>query len=104
MPVTAPDLKATSRPPPSDTVAAWAVRTLARTETFMPMKPAAPDSTAPIRKPTPTCQPRKQVEDDEEHDADDADGDVLAAQIGLGALGDRAGDLLHALGAGVAAS
>jgi hypothetical protein len=24
---------------------------LARTETFMPMKPAAPDSTAPIRKP-----------------------------------------------------
>ena len=58
MPVTAPDLKATSRPPPSDTVAAWAVRTLARTETFMPMKPAAPDSTAPIRKPTPTCQPR----------------------------------------------
>ena len=61
MPVTAPDLKATSRPPPSDTVAAWAVRTLARTETFMPMKPAAPDSTAPIRKPTPTCQPRNQV-------------------------------------------
>ena len=42
MPVTAPALKATSRPPPSDWVAACAVRTLARTETFMPMKPAAP--------------------------------------------------------------
>ncbi len=39
---------------------------------------------------------------DEEHDADDADRHVLAAQIGLRALGDRAGDLLHALRAGVA--
>ena len=37
MPVTAPALKAMSRPPASDWVAAWAVRTLARTETFMPM-------------------------------------------------------------------
>ena len=34
-----------------EVVAAWATRTLARTETFMPIKPAAPDSTAPIRKP-----------------------------------------------------
>ena len=33
-------------------VAACAVRTLARTETFMPMKPQAPDSTAPSTKPT----------------------------------------------------
>ena len=33
------------------TEAAWAVRTLALTETCMPMKPAAPESTAPIRKP-----------------------------------------------------
>ena len=37
MPVTAPDLKAMSSPSASDTVAAWAVRTLARTDTFMPM-------------------------------------------------------------------
>ncbi|GJE69912.1 hypothetical protein CHKEEEPN_1444 [Methylorubrum podarium] len=59
MPVTAPDLKATSRPPPSDCVAACAVRTLARTETFMPMKPATPESTAPIRKPMATLMPRK---------------------------------------------
>ena len=35
-------------------VAACAVRTLARTETFMPMKPAAPDRIAPIRKPMAT--------------------------------------------------
>ena len=58
MPVTAPDLKAMSRPPPSEVEAACAVRTLARTETFMPMKPAAPDSTAPIRKPMATLIPR----------------------------------------------
>ena len=38
-------------------MAACAVRTLARTETFMPMKPAAPESTAPIAKPTATSQP-----------------------------------------------
>ena len=70
----------------------------------MPMKPAAPDSTAPISEADADRRAEEVGEDDEEHDADDADGDVLAAQIGLGALGDRAGDLLHALGAGVAAS
>ena len=37
MPVTAPDLNAMSRPRASEWVAACAVRTLARTETFMPM-------------------------------------------------------------------
>ena len=31
--------------------AAWATRTLARTETFIPMKPAEPLATAPSRKP-----------------------------------------------------
>jgi hypothetical protein len=59
MPVIAPALKASSSPPASDVVAACAVRTLARTETFMPMKPAAPDRIAPIRKPIATCTPRK---------------------------------------------
>ena len=57
MPVMAPDLKARSSPAASDCVEAWAVRTLARTETFMPMKPASPDSTAPIRKPMATAKP-----------------------------------------------
>ena len=102
MPVTAPALKATSRPSPSDFVAACAVRTLARTETFMPMKPAAPDRTAPIRKPIATICPEKPEERDEEHDADDGDRQILALEIGLRAFGDRAGDLLHARGAGVA--
>ena len=59
MPVMAPALKASSRPPASELIAACAVRTLARTETFMPMKPASPDSTAPIRKPIATSAPRK---------------------------------------------
>ena len=57
MPVMAPALKAISSPPASDLVAACAVRTLARTETFMPMKPAAPDSIAPMAKPIATSQP-----------------------------------------------
>ncbi len=59
IPVIAPALKAISRPPASELIAAWAVRTLARTETFMPMKPASPESTAPMAKPMPTSQPRK---------------------------------------------
>ena len=59
MPVMAPALKASSSPPASEPIAACAVRTLARTDTFMPMKPAAPDSTAPIRKPMPTSQPSR---------------------------------------------
>ena len=45
-----------SRPPASDFIAACAVRTLARTETFMPMKPAAPDRMAPMAKPIATVQ------------------------------------------------
>ena len=57
MPVMAPALKASESPPASDLVAAWAVRTFARTETFMPMKPVAPDSTAPTKKPSATSQP-----------------------------------------------
>ena len=54
MPVIAPALKEMSRPRASDSEAPCAVRTLARTETFMPMKPAAPDRIAPIAKPIAT--------------------------------------------------
>ena len=39
-------------------LAAWAVRTLALTETFMPIKPQAPERTAPKAKPTAVFQPR----------------------------------------------
>jgi hypothetical protein len=57
MPVIAPPLKATSSAGAMPPRAASAVRTLARTDTFMPMKPAAPESTAPIRKPMAVSQP-----------------------------------------------
>ena len=51
MPVIAPALNATVRPRCRLVRAASAVRTLARTEMFMPMKPAAPDSSEPRTKP-----------------------------------------------------
>ena len=37
--------------------AASAVRTFARTETFMPIRPQRPDSTAPSRNPNAVGQP-----------------------------------------------
>ena len=59
MPVMAPDLKARARPAARLLLEASVVRTFARTETFMPIKPAAPDRIEPIRKPTGTSQLRK---------------------------------------------
>ena len=102
-PVTAPDLKATSRPPPSD----WrrrlggadvgAHRDVHADEAGRARKHRA-DGEADARPGSP----RRQAIDDEQDDADDGDRRVLAAQIGLRAFADRAGDLLHALRAGVA--
>ena len=59
MPVTAPARKAIDEAGGEALEAACAVRTLARTETFMPTKPAAPESTAPIRKPIADGKPRR---------------------------------------------
>ena len=61
MPVTVPPLKATESAGASPDLAASAVRTFERTATFMPMKPVSPESTAPIRKPIATFQPRSDV-------------------------------------------
>ncbi len=58
MPVTAPERNAIVSPAWSDWRAASAVRTLARTEMFMPMNPVAPDSTAPMTKPMAGTSPR----------------------------------------------
>ncbi len=55
--MTEPPLKATPSAAPSPLLAASAVRTLVRTETFMPMKPAAAEAVAPIRKPIAAFQP-----------------------------------------------
>ena len=100
--MTAPPLKARlsagARPPR----AASAVRTLARTETIMPMKPAAPERIAPITKPIAASQPsgRREADDDRKHDRDDGDGRVLTLEEGHGAFLDRGGDRLHSLVAG----
>ena len=59
MPVMAPPRNATSSAGPMPWVAAWAVRTLARTETFMPMKPQAPERMAPTTKPMAVVASRK---------------------------------------------
>ncbi len=101
MPVMAPPRKATSSAGPMPRVAACAVRTLARTDTFMPMKPQAPDSTAPMTKPMAVVGSRKTADQDGEHHADHGDGLVLPRQISRSAGLDGAGDFLHAGIAGV---
>ena len=53
MPVTEPPLKAASSAGGMPPRAASATRALDRTETFIPMKPAAPDRTPPMTKPMP---------------------------------------------------
>ena len=50
--MTAPPLNATSSARETPERADSATRALARTETFMPMKPAAPERVPPIRKPS----------------------------------------------------
>ena len=57
MPVTEPARKATLSAGLSPCLAASAVRTFERTATFIPMKPAAAESVAPIRKPMAVPQP-----------------------------------------------
>ncbi len=59
MPVIAPPRNATCSAGPMPRAAACAVRTLARTEMFMPMKPQAPDSAAPSAKPAAVRRSRK---------------------------------------------
>ena len=58
MPVIAPERKAMARPAARLWLEAWAVRTLARTDTIMPAKPAAPDKSAPMRNPMATVSDR----------------------------------------------
>ena len=65
------------------------------------MKPAAPERIAPIGEADRDRPGQQEPETDEDDDADAGDGHVLAAEIGLRALRDRAGDFLHPLRAGV---
>ena len=54
--------------------AASATRALARTETFMPMKPAAPDSDAADGEADRDLDVLQRDQDDEQDHADDGDG------------------------------
>ena len=101
MPVIAPERKAMPRPAARLWLAAWAVRTLARTDTIMPAKPAAPDSTAPIRKPMAAVIDRNQAMTMKTTTPTMPIVSVLAAEVGGGALLDGGGDLLHARRSGI---
>ena len=68
------------------------------------MKPAAPESTPPMTKPIAGSDVLDQGDQDRQRHRDDRDDQVLAVEVGLGALLDGAGDLLHALVAGREAS
>src|SRR5215211_5287754 len=94
MPVTAPPLKATSRAADTPLRAVSATRVFARTETFMPMKPADAERVPPIRKPMPVSMSRTRVEH-REHDRHRADDLVLAREVRAGALLNRPRDGLH---------
>ena len=100
MPVIAPARNAMVRPCCRPWLAASAVRTLARTEMFMPTKPVAPDSTAPSTKPAADSGAEEHEDDRRDDHADDGDRRVLAAKVGRRAFLDRAGDFDHALVAG----
>jgi len=96
MPVIAPPRKATSNAGPMPRVAACAVRTLARTETFMPMKPQAPDRTAPTTKPIALRPSRNIADQYGKHHANHGDGLVLPCQIGCCTGLNGRSNLLHA--------
>ena len=55
--MTEPARKAILNAGPMPSRAASAVRTFERTATFMPMKPAAPEKTAPMRNPNAVPHP-----------------------------------------------
>ena len=93
--MTAPALNAIASPALSPPRAACAVLTLARTETFIPMKPAAPDNTAPIRKPIATRSPRVSPSTIKTATPTSGDRAILAVEIGSGTDLHGARDLLH---------
>ena len=67
----------------------------------MPIKPAAPESVAPTRKPIATGTPSRYQTSAKMTAPAMAMGGVLTGQIGLRALLDRGRDLLHARIAGI---
>ena len=90
--------------------AAEAVRMLARIDTYMPVKPARPEQTAPTRKAMTVLRATSWVRSEKLYPrntttartgGDDADGLVLAGEESFRAFTDGVGDGLHFGGAGV---
>src|ERR1700750_1900153 len=100
MPVIAPPRKATSSAGPMPPRAASATRALARTDTFMPMKPADAGARPPTRKPMATLDVLQEDQRHEQDGADDGDRRVLAAQVGGCILLHGGRQALHDLVAG----
>ncbi len=93
----APPLNATSSADPTPPRAASATRALARTDTFIPMKPAAPEKAPPMAKPIAVSMLSAIASRTTSTTATIADDLVLAGQVGLRALLHRSGDVLHLL-------
>ena len=91
----APALKASSRPPASEVVAACAVRTLARDRDVHADEAGRAGEDSADRKADRDKEPEEVGEQREDDDADQADGGVLAPQIGLCALAHGGSDFLH---------
>ena len=89
MPVTAPPRKATLSAGPMPPRAASATRVLARTDTFMPMKPAAAEARPPIAKPIATSMFCSGISAMNRTTPTTPIDRVLALQVGLRALLDR---------------
>ena len=49
-----------------------------------------------MAKPMAVAQSKREAQNERKHDADNADGHVLAIHVGLGAFLDCRGDFLHA--------
>ena len=77
------------------------MRTLARTETFMPMKPAAADSTAPMKNPIAVCTPSTRSSMTRITTPDQADRHILPVQVGARAFLHGRRDFLHAGRSGI---
>ena len=83
---------------PAAAVEALRVRTLARTETFMPMKPCGARQDRADNEADGDSGREQEIQPDQNDNAHNGDRCVLPLQIGLCALGDRARDLLHPRG------
>ena len=99
----APDLKASSSPPASDLVAACADAHVGAHRDVHADEAGGAGEHRADRKADGDQPAEREAEDDEDDDADNADGGVLALEIGLRAFAHGGGNLLHLGAAGIGA-